>query len=524
MQFEFQAPLFADMIRLHGKWYPDRPAMIDEEKTLTWGEIDKTSNQVGNGLNSLGIGRNNCVAIIMSNSAEFVEIMFGIFKAGAAIVPLNLAVNDEAMEVMLNDAGARAVFMTPAEHERIADRLGNIESLVAGGVFVHGGSGQEGTSNYAEWRDEQDATNPGNTINPTDICNIIYSSGTTGIPKGIKHNYGRRMRSSYELALANRYHFGAVAICPIGLYSNIAWAAVFCALVTGATVVIRNTFNPEDWVRSVEKYRVTHTMMVPLQVQYVLEAPNFSRDAVSSLEAIISGGSPLFEGLKKRAIEELGCAVIELYGLTEGFMTTLQPWEAEGRLASVGKPVAGCDYILVDDDDKPLGWGETGEICVRSIHWMTEYHNRPEATEEAAYVDPEGVLWLRTGDIGRIDEDGYLYIVDRKKDMILSGSQNIFPTDIEAVMVNHPLVSEVAVVGIPHDKWGETPLALVVTKGDVDDAAADDILQWTNERVGKRQRISGVEIRKEFPRNPNGKILKREIRREYWGNEESQVR
>jgi acyl-CoA synthetase (AMP-forming)/AMP-acid ligase II len=280
--------------------------------------------------------------------------------------------------------------------------------------------------------------------------------------------------------------------------------------------VIQNTFNPEAWIRAVEKYQVTSSMMVPLQIQMILEADNFSSEAVSSLEAIISGGSPLFAGLKQKAIDELGCAVIELYGLTEGFMTTLQPEDAEGRLASVGKPVCGNDLILLDDDDNLLGLGDTGEICVRSVQWMIEYHNRPDATEEAMYIDPQGRQWLRSGDIGRVDEEGFLFIVDRKKDMILSGSQNIYPTDIEAVMSEHPLISEVTVIGIPHEKWGETPLALVVLRGAAAEQTEEEILQWTNERVGKRQRINGVEIRQDLPRNPNGKVLKRELRKEYW--------
>lgn len=515
MQFDIQSPLLHDLVRLHGKWHPDKLAMIDERKSLTWSAIDRTSNQVANGLHALGIGRGDSVAIIMINCVEYVEIIVGIWKAGAVIVPLNLSVNDDAMKLMLDDAGTRVVFLTPGEYQRISGRLANVDTLLPNGVFVYGAADLNRARDYEAWRDEQNPVDTGIAVDENAPCNIIYSSGTTGIPKGIKHVYGRRIKAGYELVLAHRYHYGAVGLCPIGLYSNIAWATLFGSLITGGSCVIQRSFDPQAWVRAVEKYRVTHTMMVPLQVQYVLDAPNFSTQAVSSLQAVISGGSPLFSELKKRASEELDCAIIELYGLTEGFMTSLQPEEAEGRLASVGKPVRGNDYIILDNADRPLGWGNSGEICVRSIHWMTEYHNRPDATAEAMYIDEDGRQWLRTGDIGRVDEDGYLFIVDRKKDMILSGSQNIYPADIEAVMVTHPAVNEVAVIGIPHEKWGETPLALVVLKDRAADSA-DDILGWTNERVGKRQRISGVEIRRELPRNPNGKVLKRELRKAYW--------
>ncbi len=515
MQFEIQSPLLHDLVRLHGKWYPDKPAMIDESKSLTWSAIDRTSNQVANGLHDLGIGRGDSVAILMTNCVEFIEIIIGIWKAGAVVVPLNLSVSDDAMELMLDDAGTRVAFLTPTECRRISGRFASIDTLLPNGIFVYGAVDSAKTRDYEAWRDEQNPLDAGIAVDENAPCNIIYSSGTTGVPKGIKHLYGRRTRAGYELSMAHRYHFGAVGLCPIGLYSNIAWATLFGTLITGGTCVIQRSFDPPAWVSAVEKYRITHTMMVPLQIRYVLDAPNFSTQAVSSLQAIISGGSPLFSELKQRAITELDCAIIELYGLTEGFMTTLQPEESAGRLASVGKPVRGSDYIILDIEDQPLSWGNSGEICVRSIHWMTEYHNRPDATAEAMFIDKDGRQWLRTGDIGRIDADGYLFIIDRKKDMILSGSQNIYPADIEAVMVTHPDIAEVAVIGIPHEKWGETPLALVVLKNQARHSAAD-ILDWTNERVGKRQRINGIEIRENLPHNPNGKILKRELRKEYW--------
>ena len=512
MKFEIQAPLFPHMVALHGKWYPDKAAVVDEQKTLTWGHIDRGSNQVANGLKALGIGRGDSVAILMDNCAEYVEIMFGILKAGAVIVPLNLAVNESGLETMLVDSAARAIFFTTDQYLRMTDRLARVESLLPSAAFVHG----SGSANsYAAWRDRQNAADPRVAIDDNDPCNIIYSSGTTGLPKGIKHIHRRRIQSMYELALAHRYHFQSVSICPIGLYSNIAWASVFCALIVGGTCVVQKAFDAAKWIEAVARHRVTHTFMVPLQFQKVLEAPNFRREAVASLEAIISGGSPLFPNIRRRVMDNFGCAVIELYGLTEGFMTTLQPEEAEGRLASVGKPVRGNDYIIVDDNDARLGWGATGEICVRSVHWMIEYHNRPDATAEAMYFDADGKQWLRTGDIGRVDDDGYLYIVDRKKDMILSGGQNIYPVDIEAVIIQHPDVSEVAVIGIPHEKWGEAPYALIVPVAGAAAGVEQRVLAWTNERVGRRQRIVGVEVRRNLPRNPNGKILKRELRTQY---------
>ena len=331
MQFGIRSPLIHEMVRLHGKWLADKPAVIDEQQTLTWGQVDQHSNRVANGLIAQGVEKGDCVAILMANCVEYVEVMFGILKAGAVIVPLNLAVNEDGLITMLSDAQAKLIFFTPDQCNRLIDHLGKADRQISS--ITHGDSegdtagksAGDKTIDYLDWRSDQSGVDPLIDITPDDVCNIIYSSGTTGQPKGIKHIHGRRMQSMYELALAHRYHYGVVSICPIGLYSNIAWASLFCVLTVGGTCVIQDHFEPGTWIETVEKYRVTHTMMVPLQFQKILEAENFSSDAVASLEAIISGGSPLYEGLKKQIASDFNCAVIELYGLTEGFMTTLQP-------------------------------------------------------------------------------------------------------------------------------------------------------------------------------------------------------
>ena len=224
-------------------------------------------------------------------------------------------------------------------------------------------------------------------------------------------------------------------------------------------------------------------------------------------------GSPLSASLKAAAIERLDCELIELYGLTEGLITTLAPEDVRRRIASVGKPIPGTDLRILGPDDREVPAGESGEIVGRGRIVMSGYHARPDANEDATWVDERGRKWLRTGDIGRLDAEGFLYIVDRKKDLILSGGQNIYPADIESVMLGHPDVAEVAVIGVPSERWGETPLAVVVARpGATRDAAG--LTAWTNERVGRQQRIRGVAWRDSLPRNANGKILKRELRAE----------
>ncbi len=512
--FKVQAPLLHDLVRLHGRWRPNELALLDHRHGHSWLEVDRVSNRVANGLIALGVERGDSVSILMSNCVEYAEIIYGIWKAGAVVVPLNVAVAPQDLLTMHLDANVKVAFFTTEHYQRLSALLPKIADLKASIIF--GSDKINTTLDFEDWISEQVDTSPELIVEDTDPCNIIYSSGTTGRPKGIKHIHRRRIQALYEMALMHRYHYGAVSLTAIGLYSNISWAPLLLSLLVGAPCIIQREFNPEDWVELVKTHRVTHTMMAPIMFQRILQAKNFSPEAVSSLQAVVSGGSPLFEQLKQEVGAKFGCAVIELYGLTEGFITSLQPEQSEGRITSVGQPVCGNDYILLDDSDHQLGWDNVGEICVHSIHMMTEYHNRKDATHEAMYIDENGKTWLRTGDIGRIDTNGFLYITDRKKDMILSGGQNIFPADIESIMVNHPQVSEVAVIGIPDDAWGETPIALVVPRND--DANAEEICAWTNANVGKRQRIKAVHLRTDMPRNPNGKILKRELRKEFLKN------
>ena len=278
---------------------------------------------------------------------------------------------------------------------------------------------------------------------------------------------------------------------------------------------VASQFDEDAFIDLVLRHRITHTAMVPIQFQRVIEALSRRPNAdMSTMQAMMSCGSPLREPLKRAIFQHFDCGVIELYGLTEGIITTLETEHAEGRWSSVGRPLLGTDICIVDAHDRRLPANESGEICARGRIAMPGYWRRDDANSAATYVDEEGLVWLRSGDIGYVDSEGFLYIVDRKKDMILSGGQNIYPQDIEAVAAEHPAVFDVAVIGLPSARWGETPVALAVLR-DGDDTDAADIKEWVNERVGKQQRLADLIPVDVLPRNPNGKILKRELREEY---------
>ncbi|MBX7248444.1 MAG: AMP-binding protein [Caulobacteraceae bacterium] len=503
--FANTTPLLPEIWALHGRWRASRPAVESWDGTLTWAELMARSNQVGAGLRAIGLSHGDRAAVLMSNSLSTVEVLVGLMRAGIAAVPVNPGVTDAAVAAMMRDAGVRALFLS----EEHAARDLPLDGLVDGGLIVRGGS--RGTD-YHAWRDGSSDSDPGQAVQPDDLCNIIYSSGTTGMPKGIVHTHGQRLAWAQDVGQALRYHSGARTAVVVGLHSNISWVSLLCTLMAGGTVLVERAFDGEGFFALIRKRGVTHVSMVPLLCQRLLEAwPDDDPHAGRGLQSLMCCGSPLPAGVKAALLERLGGVLIELYGSTEGVITTLDPEDAPDRLASVGKPVAGGDILILGADDRPAPPGEAGEIVGRGRFSMDGYWNRPDATAEATWTDPQGRPWLRTGDIGRVDEEGFLYVVDRKKDMILSGGQNVYPADVEAILFEHPGVAQCAVVGAPSRKWGETPVAFVVPAED-SGLAAPDLRDWLNARLARFQKVAAVHLVDDLPRNATGKVLKRELR------------
>jgi acyl-CoA synthetase (AMP-forming)/AMP-acid ligase II len=504
-QVKHDAMHIPDILALHAKWHPTSIVLSDGIRDITWSEFDQVTNKIAHGLNHDGFKPGDTIGVLMSNSIEMLYILFGIAKAGCCSVPLNISVENEALLNMARDANTSLICVSADHAGRITDK--NIKEIIVN--YTNSFS-----DTLLDWLPDESGP-PSYAFSAQNAMNIIYSSGTTGLPKGIIATFEGRKNWAYDLALEYGFNQRSKTLIATGLYSNISWATMLSTLITGGTVVIApNKFDAAQTIERIHKQKITHTAMVPVQYQRLMELEAINDTNFASIECAITVGAPMHVDLKKQVHQALSSNLFEIYGLTEGIITIMRGYEMPEHWTAAGKPLLGSDIAILSEEDTLMPIGETGEIIGKSSFMMPGYHARPDATTEAFWIDNNGEKWLRTGDIGYIGADGYLEIVDRKKDMILSGGQNIYPADIETVLLNHPCVSEAAVVGIPSKKWGETPLAVIVSsKNSI--LNINDLRGDINNQLGRQQRISYIELIEELPRNPNGKILKRELRETY---------
>ncbi len=351
-------------------------------------------------------------------------------------------------------------------------------------------------------------------IQPSWAFNIIYSSGTTGAPKGIVQSHEMRWQHVGR-AGAGGYGGDAVTMISTPLYSNTTLVCIIPTLAGGGTSVLMEKFDVTRFLQLAEKHRATHAMLVPVQYRRLMEHPEFDRYDLSSFLMKFSTSAPFSAALKADVLKRWPGGLVEYFGMTEGGGTfILAAHEHPDKLHTVGRAAPGHDIRLIGEDGQEVAVGEVGEVVGHSPAMMNGYHNQPAKTADAEWRDPTGKRFIRTGDVGRFDEDGFLTLMDRKKDMIISGGFNIYPSDLEAVLAAHEAVAEAAVVGAPSDRWGETPIALVVLKPGAQ-VTAEALRVWSNAKLGKTQRLAALELLPSLPRSAIGKVLKRELRDQY---------
>jgi acyl-CoA synthetase (AMP-forming)/AMP-acid ligase II len=515
-------PSLGDIPRYHAAERPDRVALWFEGRETTYAELDRHASQVANGLIAAGLTPGSRVAHLDKNTDWFFELVFGTARANTVLVSVNWRLAPPEVAFIINDARAEVLFVGEEFYpviERIREQLTTVRHIVT----LAGPHGD--WPGYEAWRDGQPADDPQTSVKLDDTAIQMYTSGTTGHPKGAELTNGNLLSlmpvAAGEWGRPWTDEDVNIVCMPLFHIAGSGWGLV--GLYAGAKTVVIREINPPEILAAIPEHGVTKALFVPAVILFLTQVPGVESIDFSSLDLIAYGAAPIPLDLLRNAVRIFGCGFAQLYGLTEttGAVTYLAPEdhtpEGSERMRSCGQAIPGNDIKVVDAEGNELPAGEVGEIIIRGPQIMKGYWHRPDATAEAIQ---DG--WFRSGDAGYFDADGYLYIHDRVKDMIVSGGENVYPAEVESALFEHPDVADVAVIGVPDERWGEAVKAIVV-KRPGSDPAPEEIIAFARERIAGFKAPKSVDFAESLPRNPSGKILKRELRAPYWEGRERQV-
>jgi acyl-CoA synthetase (AMP-forming)/AMP-acid ligase II len=524
-EFDMMVTL-GDVPRHHAKARPNQIALSFEGRETTFAELDANSNRAVGALLAAGLKKGDRVCYLGKNSDHYFELLFAVMKAGAVIAPIGWRLSADEVAYIIDDAQSSLLFVGPEcieVGEVAAAKSASRPAIIAmePGAHAH--------PVYEAWRNAHSDDDRRIDVAAGDTALLLYTSGTTGRPKGVMLTSANILRSRRALSEAkmgwNEWQEGEVSYCamPIAHIGGTGWCLV--GLINGVKNVVARDFNPMEALEVIPRERIAKMFMVPAALQFVIRMPRAREIDYSSLTHILYGASPMPVDLLRECMEVFGCGFVQQYGMTEttGTVTYLPPQDHDPkgnqRMRSAGLPMPGVEMAIFDAQGKRLGPNEIGEIATRSAANMKGYWRKDDAT--ASTIDGDG--WLRTGDAGYIDEDGYVFIQDRIKDMIITGGENVYPAEVENAVHGHPHVAEVAVIGVPDETWGESVKAIVVPKPGVT-PDAEDIIAFARSRIAHFKAPRSVDfLATPLPRSTSGKILRRELREPFWAGKDRRV-
>ena len=493
---------------------PDQEAYVDGHggERLTFAELNARANRAANAFVEAGIEKGERVALLLMNSPEFVEAFFALGKIGAVVVPLNWRLVPDELEFILKDSGATRLIFDDDFVDTVAELHGRGDKTdVTQWLQVAGGDVAYFASDHRAFRDAASDAEPAIGASDEDMVYIMYTSGTTGLPKGVVHTHNTCIWGCITIAATTYYREKDRFLSPLPMFHVGALTPLTLNVYRGTTSIVMRSFDPVRAWELIDEEKITTALAVPAMLNFMLQVPNLERYEFSQLRWCMSGAAPVPESLIE-ACAKIGIEVHQIYGLTEscGPAALIDAENALKRIGSTGKAFYHTDVRIVAPDGSDCPPDVPGEVLVAGPHIMREYWNRPEATAETIVGG-----WLHTGDVARMDADGFIYIEDRIKDMVISGGENVYPAEIEKVLQTHPAIVEAGVIGQPSEKWGESPFAVVV-KGD-EALTEADVIDFCRGRLAGYKQPKGAAFVDTLPRNPSGKILKRVLREQFPG-------